>query len=74
MLCGKSNEIQANSGVLEGCKEKCTYPRLLSVGGMDCSGTDCAFGVKDVARIVSSSGVWEVSMASYCYCYCYCCI
>jgi len=27
-------------------------PRLLSVGGLDCSGTDCVFGVKDVARLV----------------------
>ena len=26
-------------------------PRLLSVGGLDCNGTDCVFGVKDVARL-----------------------
>jgi len=25
-------------------------PRLLSVGGLDCRGTDCVFGVKDVFR------------------------
>jgi len=26
-------------------------PRLLSVGGLECGGTDCVFGVKDVAGL-----------------------
>jgi len=29
-----------------------TVPRLLSVGGLECGGTDCVFGVKDVARML----------------------
>ena len=40
-------------------------PRSLSVRGMECGRTDCEFGVKEVARLVSSIGAWEGSMASW---------
>jgi len=65
VLYGKCNERQVKSGVLEGCNEKCTYPRLLSIGGLECGGTDYVSGVKDVARLVSSSGAWEGSVARW---------